>query len=155
MTTDRVIQQQLIAKGEAQGYITYDDILALVPVAERDVEALEDLMEELSQAGITVLSEPPAASEDADPAEAVLEAPTEIELEELEDFDRLNLDLVNDAGYQQAIETDDVVGLYLKEAGRVPLLTADEEVRIAKRMEAGKFAQDQLDEYGDSLPADD
>jgi len=158
MTTDRVIQQQLIAKGEAQGYITYDDILALVPVAERDVEALEDLMEELSQAGITVLSEPPPAqpdAEEADPAEAVLEAPSEIELEELEDFGPLDLDLVDDAGYQQAIETDDVVGLYLKEAGRVPLLTADEEVRLAKRMEAGKFARQQLKEYGDSLPADD
>src|SRR5512141_1685711 len=118
MTTDRVIQQQLIAKGEAQGYITYDDILALVPVAERDVEALEDLMEELSQVGITVLSEPPPAhpeSEDSDPAEAVLEAPTEIELEDIEDFGPLDLDLVDDAGYQQAIETDDVVGLYLKE----------------------------------------
>jgi RNA polymerase primary sigma factor len=159
MTTDRVIQQQLIAKGEAQGYITYDDILALVPVAERDVEALEDLMEELSQAGITVLAEPPPAqpeADDADPAEAVLEeAPSETELEELEDFGPLDLDLVDDAGYQQAIETDDVVGLYLKEAGRVPLLTADEEVRLAKRMEAGKFARQQLKEYGDSLPADD
>ncbi len=155
MTTDRVIQQQLIAKGEAQGYVTYDDILALVPVAERDVEALEDLMEELSQAGITVVSEPPAPSEDADSLEAVSEAPTETELEELEDFDPLDLDLVDDAGYQQAIETDDVVGLYLKEAGRVPLLTADEEVRLAKRMEAGKFAREQIEEYGDSLPADD
>ncbi|MCC7451946.1 MAG: sigma-70 family RNA polymerase sigma factor [Anaerolineae bacterium] len=158
MTTDRVIQQQLIAKGEAQGYITYDDILALVPVAERDVEALEDLMEELSQAGITVLSEPPPAqpeAEDADPAAAVLEAPSEVELEDLEDFGPLDLDLVDDAGYQQAIETDDVVGLYLKEAGRVPLLTADEEVQLAKRMEAGKFAREQLNEYGDSLPADD
>ncbi len=155
MTTDRVIQQQLIAKGEAQGYVTYDDILALVPVAERDVEALEDLMEELSQAGITVISEPPAPSEDADSLEAVSEAPTETELEELEDFDPLDLDLVDDAGYQQAIETDDVVGLYLKEAGRVPLLTADEEVRLAKRMEAGKFAREQIEEYGDNLPVDD
>src|SRR5262249_50370554 len=41
---------------------------------------------------------------------------------------------------------DDVVGIYLKEAGRVPLLKAEEEVSLAKRMEAGKFAKEQLDE---------
>src|SRR5215475_1417238 len=112
MATDRVIQQQLIAKGEAQGYITYDDILALIPSAGQDVEALEDLMEELAQAGIAILSEPPPA----EPEEAV-ESPDafpEPRDEEIEALGPLDLDLTNDAGYQQAIDTDDVVGLYLK-----------------------------------------
>jgi len=67
----------------------------------------------------------------------------------------LDEDLTEDAGYQQALDTDDVVGLYLKEAGRVALLTADEEVALAKRMEAGKLAQDQLDIYRDVLSEDD
>jgi RNA polymerase primary sigma factor len=48
-----------------------------------------------------------------------------------------------------------VVGLYLKEAGRVPLLTADEEVQLARRMERALHAQQQLDDGGDSLPPDD
>jgi RNA polymerase primary sigma factor len=142
MVTDKVIQQQLIAKGEAQGYITYDDILAVVPADAQDVEALEDLMEELTQAGVVILSEPPPA---VAPSEAEIEPFEEITEEELGPLD---FDLVNDAGYQQAIETDDVVGLYLKEAGRVPLLTAEEEVRLAKRMEAGQFAADQLRQNG-------
>ncbi len=146
--TDRVIQRQLIAKGEAQGYITYDDILALAPSAGQDVEALEDLMEELSQAGIVILSEPPPAEPEETPEPEAIE-------EELEELGPLDHDLINDAGYRQAIETDDVVGIYLKEAGRVPLLTAGEEVSLAKRMEAGKFAREQLKAYGNKLSADE
>src|SRR5258708_3162417 len=158
MVTDKAVQQQLIAKGEAQGFITYDDILALVPSAEHNLESVEELMEELGQAGIVIMPTAPAPgaeveAEEADPeAVDVLEAPTD---EELEELGPLELDLMNDAGYQQAIDTDDVVGLYLKEAGRVPLLTGEEEVSLAKRMEAGLLAQEQLDEYGNSLPADD
>ena len=53
----------------------------------------------------------------------------------------VNNELTEDAGYQQALDSDDVVGLYLKEAGRVPLLTADEEVSLAKRMESAENAR--------------
>ncbi len=148
VATDKVIQQQLIAKGESQGFITYDDILALIPGAEHNVEALEEMMEELTKAGVMILAEPPAA-----PDEAILVG--EPSDEELDDLDPMLIDLMNDAGYQQALETDDVVGLYLKEAGSVPLLTYEEEVSLAKRMEAGQLAREQLEEYGDSLPLDD
>jgi RNA polymerase primary sigma factor len=48
-----------------------------------------------------------------------------------------------------------VVGLYLKEAGRVPLLTAEEEVSLAKRMESAELATEQLEELGEDLPMDD
>src|SRR5579859_314820 len=160
MVTDKAVQQQLIAKGEAQGYITYDDILALVPSAENNLESVEELLEELGQAGIVILPNAPAPgaaieaeADEPDPeALEAIEAPTD---EELEELGPLDFDLIDDSGYQQAIDTDDVVGLYLKEAGRVPLLTAEEEVSLAKRMEAGQLAQEQLDEYADSLPADD
>ncbi len=48
----------------------------------------------------------------------------------------------------------DVVGLYLKEAGRVPLLTAEEEVSLARRMESGQFAAQQLGEMRKTLGTD-
>jgi len=109
------------------------------------------LMDALTHAGTMVLPEAPPQTEDA---EAATMMPGE-DFEDLEDLDPLGIDLMEDDGYQQAIETDDVVGLYLKEAGRVPLLTADEEVKLAKRMEAGRQAQEALDAGGESMPLDD
>ncbi len=149
MATDKVIQQQLIAKGATQGFITYDDILALLPGAENNVEIVEEIMDDLGKAGVMILSEPPAPVE-ADPV--LVDEPSD---EELHDLDPMLINLIDDAGYQQALETDDVVGLYLKEAGSVPLLHYEEEVSLAKRMEAAALAQAQLEEYGDSLPMDD
>ncbi len=149
MATDKIIQQQLISKGEAQGFITYDDILTLIPGAENNVEMLEDIMDDLGKAGVMILADAPAES-----AHEAL-SPDEPSDEELEGLDPALVDLMNDAGYQQALETDDVVGLYLKEAGSVPLLTYEEEVSLARRMEAGVLAHAQMDEYGDSLPLDD
>lgn len=162
LTIDKAIHRQLVQKGSSQGFLTYDDILAVVPNAEQNLEQVEDLMEELIQAGVVVLNEPPPAAPaeaeaDADP-EDMLEVPPD-ELAEIEadsDFDDpFGLDLIQDSGYQQAIETDDVVGLYLKEAGRTPLLNAEEEVRLAKRMEAGLKATQELEALGDDLPIDD
>lgn len=148
MVTDKVIQQQLISKGEARGFITYDDILAIVPGAENNVEAIEDIMDDLQKAGVVILTEPPAEHKPPVP----IDEPSD---DDLETLDSALVDLMKDAGYQQALETDDVVGLYLKEAGSVPLLAYEEEVALAKRMAAAVQAQIQVAEFGDTLPMDD
>jgi RNA polymerase primary sigma factor len=150
------VRTQLLKKAQDQGVITYDDILALLPEAERDITMLDDLMDSLVEAGIEVVPntniEPPIAEEELTPGDMNGNFPDEDEEEfVLRDID----DLTDDAGYQQALDTDDVVGLYLKEAGRVPLLTADDEVSLAKRMESGLLAKEQLAEYEDDLPMDD
>jgi RNA polymerase primary sigma factor len=132
------LRAQLIARANKQGYITYDDIMAAMPDLERDVALLDDIMDELLEAGIEVV---PSVQN----LEEVVDEPfsTEFGAEELDEIELAlkNDDLIDDAGYQQALDTDDVVGLYLKEAGRVPLLTADEEVSLAKRMEAAHWAK--------------
>ncbi len=151
MVSRKEIQTQLIEKAQQQGALTYDDILALLPEAESDVALLDDIMDGLMEAGVEVLPSAPA-----DDAVGARLEPDDLEIAaEGEDVTLLDNDLVDDAGYQQAIDTDDVVGLYLKEAGRVPLLTAEEEVSLAKRMEAAQFARDQLEEMGERLPMDD
>jgi RNA polymerase primary sigma factor len=149
------IRTQLMDKARRQGGLSYDDILAVVPDAEQDVSLLDDLMDDMLDAGIDVI---PAI----DTEDALFEAPTpemefgfEIEQEDEPDLSWMDDDLIDDAGYQQALDSDDVVGLYLKEAGRVPLLTADEEVQLAKRMERALEAKRVLERDGDRMPLDD
>ncbi len=156
------IRSQVIDKARKQGHISYDEILAMVPDAERDVNLLDDVMDDLLEAGIDVMpSVEVEPNEDAffDSAAIPDDIELDIELEsargEEEELFWIDSDLNEDAGYQQALDSDDVVGLYLKEAGRVPLLTAEEEVSLAKRMEKAAHARCELDEKGDTLPLDD
>ncbi len=160
MTRKEELRTLILEKARVQGTISYDDILALLPDAERDISLLDEMMDELLDAGIDVI--PGAAAEQEagvfDSPNTVSEQDDELDLFEPEEAELaawLDDDLTDDAGYQQALDSDDVVGLYLKEAGRVPLLTAEEEVMLARRMEAAAIAQRQLDEAGDSLPLDD
>ncbi|MDE2635560.1 MAG: sigma-70 family RNA polymerase sigma factor [Chloroflexota bacterium] len=157
MTQREELRKQLIEKSRKQGFVTYSDILELMPDVESDVALLDDLMDSLLEAGIEVLPGP-AKTEDAaaDDDDAKVAKPHSDALvtdtDDQEDDERdallkvLKKDLTADAGYQAALDTDDVVGLYLKEAGRVPLLTAQEEVMLAKRMEAAEFARERLED---------
>lgn len=149
------LRSQLIKKAREQGVLTYDDILALLPEAERDVALLDDIMDGLVEAGIEVVSSP--QNDPLMPDNLNSDHPDEFMDDEEFDLTAFDVDddLTDDAGYQQALDTDDVVGLYLKEAGRVPLLTAEEEVSLAKRMEAAEIAKEQLEEQEETLDPDE
>ena len=147
ITPNNPVWQELITLGEEQGYITYDDILTRIPALEHNIDLLEELLDALGNVGIEVVPDSPARS--------APEGTDHDDQEETLDPSVLYEDLMKDAGYQQALDTDDVVGLYLKEAGRVPLLTAEEEVSLAKRMENGLFAAGQLHDSSDGLSPDD
>jgi RNA polymerase primary sigma factor len=150
------LRAQLLKKAQEKGIITYDDILSVLPEAERDIGLLDDIMDGLVDAGIDVV--PGTQLEGRVGDEARVDPVEDLVDAEDEDFDLSGFewddDLTDDAGYQQALDTDDVVGLYLKEAGRVPLLTAEEEVSLAKRMEAAELARDQIETYGSQLDSD-
>ena len=124
LTEETSGEEYLLALGYERGHVTYEDILRVFPEAEEDVERLDEIIGALMEAGVTV------GGIDSKSSERLIETEEDEEEEEkaAEDIYR-------------AIEVDDTIGLYLKEIGKVALLTADEEVSLAKRMESGKKAQ--------------
>lgn len=121
--------ERLLEFGRKKKYVTYDDILHFFPDAEQDLDQLEEAYTALLGAGISYTEE-----------DSVSEEPSEEELsEDLEEEEEAILDdLAN-------IDTDDTIGLYLKEVSRVPLLSdINEERALAIRIERGKLAREEL-----------
>jgi RNA polymerase primary sigma factor len=123
----------LIELGRKKTFVTYDDILNFFPEAEQDVDQLEEAFSALVSAGIPYVED------------SGVGGPTDKELiEEEEGEDEAQLEVSPDDNYLANIDTDDTIGLYLKEVGRVPLLTADQEVELAQRIERGRLAREEL-----------
>jgi RNA polymerase primary sigma factor len=106
----------LVESGKKQGSLTQKELTDSLAEVELDPEQYEKLLDTFEAMGIDIVGE--LAEAEAEPEEEKAVA-------------------AEDLSVPEGISTDDPVRMYLKEIGKVPLLTAEEEVEIARRMEAG------------------
>ena len=113
----------LMDKASVQGYLTTDDLMDAFPDVSEDMERLSILLTTLRRRGVDIVdTEANIASDIAPELASIIEANQRVD---------------------ESISRDDTVGLYLKEMSRVPLLTVDEELNLAIRIEKGRKAKEQ------------
>jgi RNA polymerase primary sigma factor len=111
----------LVALGRSRGSVTLGDVTTAIDRVELPADALDGVVRLLADEGIEVLEAPGEEDVDARLPEAEVEP---------------------EGGHRAG--TNDLVRIYLREIGRVPLLTAEDEVELAKSIEAGLYAEEKL-----------
>src|SRR4030088_3528779 len=116
--------RDLVARGKEKGWLTADEIADALGALDLSAEQVDNVYALVAEEGIEVVDHEPGA-----------------DTEDVEDF-RRDPDLLK-------APTNDPVRMYLKEIGKVPLLTAEQEVDLAMRIEAGLMAEDMIDAKAD------
>lgn len=125
----KAIKKELVEKGKKKGVLAYKEITDAFEEIEVTAEEIEQLCDKLEKEGIELV-------EDLDK-----------ELEEIE----VSKEELEDLSVPEGVNIDDHVKMYLKEIGKVNLLTAEEEMSLAKRMVSGEEAKVQLAEMGEDI----
>ncbi len=117
--TKQMKVDELMEAGKSKGMLTYTEIMNQLVELEIEPDQLDKILETLESLGVDVVNEIDIVEQDE---QDVVPEPVELESE---------------IAVPEGISIDDPVRMYLKEIGKVPLLTADEEIVIAQRLEQG------------------
>jgi len=129
------ILNMLLEKADVQGYLTTDDLIEVYPDVSRDAEHLEAVMVMLRRRGVDILDHEQTPYYDD---ESLDDSPLDAGLNPFADLD--------------PVSSDDTIGLYLKEMSRVALLSSEEEVSLAQRINRGYAARRQLQRTNGRTP---
>ncbi len=114
--------QELLNRADRRGYVTFEDVMELLEDEADDTHTFESVLDELDELGIELRQEDLQRDETDE-----LEDDYDAESEEIQEIGDIN-----------AVSADDPVGLYFRQMAQEPLLTAQEEIELAKRIELGK-----------------
>ena len=130
---------ELIERGKKKGKLSSSELMDVLESMDLESEQMDKIYDTLENLGIETAGEDylPDLPDDAPPLEEIEEIPEE--------------EIVDPNTLVDSFGIDDPVRMYLKEIGKVDLLTGDEEVELAQDMAAGDAAQAQLDELGDEI----
>ncbi len=124
--------QELMNRADQRGYITYEDVLEVFEEEGEDAQTLEGIIYELDELGVDLRQD----NTDDNTENTGEDVEGDFEPEEV----------IRDPGVGDitAVSADDPVGLYFRQMAKEPLLTAQEEISLAKRIEIGQKASDRL-----------
>ncbi len=128
--------KRLLKVGKTRGYVTHDELNAVLPSEEVTPDQIEDTMAMLSDMGITVVDQ----EEGEEGAEAVDEVAAGADDDDNRAVVAQNAPAKVETRSEPSERTDDPVRMYLREMGSVELLSREGEIAIAKRIEAGREA---------------
>ena len=124
---------RLVEFGNQQGFVTYDDILKILPEAEEDSNWLENAFAGLINAGIQYIE---------NDQDREFDNP---DIDQDDEFDDLvDVEFTRHEHMLSSTDADDMVGMYFNDAARHDLLTLEQEKEIARRIERGQLAREEL-----------